>query len=55
MARATNDLLALRMVAGPAIMYLVDTIARTLMILPAMIAISPTFRPMKKRLVDSRK
>lgn len=42
MARATNDLLALRMVAGPAIMYLVDTTVRTLMILPMMAAISPS-------------
>ncbi len=42
MARATNDLLALRMVAGPAIMYLVDTLVRTLMILPAMLSLSPS-------------
>lgn len=42
MARATNDLLALRMVAGPAIMYLVDTTVRTVMIVPAMLAISPS-------------
>ncbi len=41
MSRATNDLLAVRMVAGPAIMYLVDTTARTLIIGPAMVAISP--------------
>lgn len=42
MARATNDLLALRMVAGPAIMYLVDTTVRTVMIVPMMIALSPS-------------
>ena len=30
MARSTNDLLAVRMVAGPALMYLVDTVARAL-------------------------
>jgi ATP-binding cassette subfamily B protein len=41
MARATNDLLAVRMVAGPALMYLVDTIVRALLIAPAMAAISP--------------
>ena len=41
MARTTNDLLALRMVAGPAIMYLVDTTVRAALILPAMLAISP--------------
>ncbi|HXE58782.1 MAG TPA: ABC transporter ATP-binding protein [Gemmatimonadales bacterium] len=40
-ARATNDLLAVRMVAGPAIMYLVDTITRSLLIVPYMVAISP--------------
>ncbi|HEX3928277.1 MAG TPA: ABC transporter ATP-binding protein [Gemmatimonadales bacterium] len=42
MARATNDLLALRMVAGPAVMYLVDTVARTVMIVPMMALISPS-------------
>ncbi len=42
MARATNDLLALRMVAGPAVMYIVDTSVRTVMIVPMMAAISPT-------------
>lgn len=42
MARSTNDLLALRMVAGPAVMYLVDTTVRTLMIVPMMAAISPS-------------
>jgi ATP-binding cassette subfamily B multidrug efflux pump len=41
MARATNDLLAVRMVAGPALMYLVDTIIRAALILPAMLHISP--------------
>jgi len=41
MARTTNDLLAVRMVAGPAMMYLVDTTIRTLLIAPAMLAISP--------------
>jgi ATP-binding cassette subfamily B protein len=42
MARATNDLLALRMVAGPAVMYLVDTSLRTVMIVPMMMVISPS-------------
>ena len=41
MARTTNDLLAVRMVAGPALMYLVDTVVRTLMIVPVMIHMSP--------------
>ena len=41
MARTTNDLLAVRMVAGPALMYLVDTIIRALLIAPAMATISP--------------
>ena len=41
MARTTNDLLAVRMVAGPALMYLVDTTIRGLLIAPAMAAISP--------------
>src|SRR5215210_5912288 len=41
MARTTNDLLAVRMVAGPALMYLVDTTVRALLIAPAMMAISP--------------
>ncbi len=41
MARTTNDLLAVRMVAGPALMYLVDTSIRTLFIVPAMVAINP--------------
>ncbi|HEU5049574.1 MAG TPA: ABC transporter ATP-binding protein [Gemmatimonadales bacterium] len=41
MARTTNDLLAVRMVAGPALMYLVDTIVRSLIVIPIMIHISP--------------
>src|SRR3954470_1918428 len=41
MARTTNDLLAGRMVAGPALMYLVDTTIRTLLVAPAMLTISP--------------
>src|SRR5215210_501351 len=41
MARTTNDLLAVRMVAGPALMYLVDTTIRALLLAPAMIGISP--------------
>jgi ATP-binding cassette subfamily B protein len=41
MARTTNDLLAVRMVAGPALMYLVDTTVRALLVAPAMVAISP--------------
>jgi ATP-binding cassette subfamily B protein len=41
MARTTNDLLAVRMVAGPALMYLVDTSIRALLIAPAMLTISP--------------
>jgi ATP-binding cassette subfamily B multidrug efflux pump len=41
MARTTNDLLAVRMVAGPALMYLVDTTVRALLIAPAMVAMSP--------------
>ena len=41
MARTTNDLLAVRMVAGPALMYLVDTTIRALLVAPAMFAISP--------------
>lgn len=40
MARTTNDLLAVRMVAGPALMYLVDTSIRALLIAPAMVGIS---------------
>jgi ATP-binding cassette subfamily B multidrug efflux pump len=41
MARSTNDLLAARMAAGPAMMYMVDTAVRVSMILPAMLAMSP--------------
>jgi ATP-binding cassette, subfamily B, multidrug efflux pump len=41
MARTTNDLLAVRMVAGPALMYLVDTSVRALLVAPAMLTISP--------------
>src|SRR6266542_5527780 len=41
MARATNDLLAVRMVAGPALMYVIDTIIRATLIIPAMLQISP--------------
>ena len=40
-ARATNDLQNVRMVAGPALMYLVDTVVLTLLVIPAMIATSP--------------
>ncbi len=41
MARATNDLSAVRMVAGPALMYIVDTTIRAVLIGPAMVALSP--------------
>src|SRR5918996_5954053 len=41
MARTTNDLLAVRMVAGPALMYVVDTTVRALLVAPAMVTISP--------------
>ena len=41
MARLTNDLSAVRMVAGPAIMYLVNTIAGGIFALIFMIGISP--------------
>jgi len=41
MARTTNDLLAVRMVAGPALMYLVDTTIRALLVAPVMMGISP--------------
>lgn len=41
MARTTNDLLAVRMVAGPALMYLVDTVIRTVIVVPVMVRISP--------------
>ena len=36
MARATNDLAAVRMAAGPAIMYLTETVSRTLVAVPLM-------------------
>ena len=39
-ARATNDLQNVRMVAGPALMYLVDTVVLTAFIIPMMIATS---------------
>lgn len=42
MSRATNDVLAVRQVAGPAIMYLVNTTAVSLFALILMIWISPT-------------
>jgi len=42
MSRATNDVLAVRQVAGPAIMYLVNTAAVSLFALALMIWISPT-------------
>jgi ATP-binding cassette subfamily B protein len=41
MARATNDLSAVRMAAGPAIMYLVNTVAGGLFALVFMLRISP--------------
>jgi len=41
MARLTNDLSAVRMVAGPAIMYLVNTIAGGIFALVFMVGISP--------------
>ena len=41
-ARSTNDLLAARMVAGPALMYVIDTITRAIILLPAMVAVHPT-------------
>lgn len=41
MARLTNDLGAVRMAAGPAIMYLLNTIAGALFAMVMMIAISP--------------
>ncbi|MEP6743885.1 MAG: ABC transporter ATP-binding protein [Gemmatimonadota bacterium] len=39
-ARATNDLQNVRMVAGPAMMYLVDTFVLTILIIPMMAATS---------------
>ncbi len=41
MARLTNDLSAVRMAAGPAVMYLLNTIAGALFAMVMMIAISP--------------
>jgi ATP-binding cassette subfamily B protein len=41
MARSTNDLLAVRMVAGPAVMYLSDTLIRAAMVLPYLLHINP--------------
>ncbi|MBA2627326.1 MAG: ABC transporter ATP-binding protein, partial [Gemmatimonadales bacterium] len=40
MARTTNDLQAVRMVAGPAFMYLADTIIRAALVVPMMLHIS---------------
>ncbi|MFN0180664.1 MAG: ABC transporter ATP-binding protein [Gemmatimonadales bacterium] len=42
MARATNDLLAVRMIAGPAVMYLLDTVTRAAIMVPAMLAVDRT-------------
>ncbi len=39
MARATNDLAAVRMAAGPAVMYLTDTITRAVLAVPLMVRI----------------
>jgi ATP-binding cassette subfamily B protein len=39
MARATNDLAAVRMAAGPAVMYLTDTVSRAVMAVPLMLQI----------------
>jgi ATP-binding cassette subfamily B multidrug efflux pump len=39
MARATNDLAAVRMAAGPAVMYLTDTVTRAVMAVPLMVRI----------------
>jgi ATP-binding cassette, subfamily B, multidrug efflux pump len=39
MARATNDVAAVRMAAGPAIMYLAETFSRTVMAVPLMVRI----------------
>lgn len=41
-ARATNDLQNVRMVVGPALMYLVDTVALTILVIPMMVATSPS-------------
>ncbi len=42
MARATNDLLAVRMVAGPGVMYLSDTLVGAAFMLPFMVHMNPT-------------
>jgi ATP-binding cassette, subfamily B, multidrug efflux pump len=39
MARATNDLAAVRQAAGPAVMYLTDTVSRAVMAIPLMLQI----------------
>jgi len=39
MARATNDLAAVRQAAGPAVMYLTDTVSRAVMAVPLMLQI----------------
>jgi len=39
MARATNDLAAVRMAAGPAVMYLADTVTRAMFAIPLMLRI----------------
>src|SRR5258705_2161448 len=44
-ARATNDLQNVRMVAGPALMYLVDTVVLTLLVIPMMAATSGVLTP----------
>jgi ATP-binding cassette subfamily B protein len=41
MARATNDLAAVRMAAGPAVMYLTETVSRVLVAVPLMARIDP--------------
>ncbi len=41
-ARSTNDLLAARMVVGPAFMYGIDTITRAIILVPAMFSVNPT-------------
>jgi ATP-binding cassette subfamily B multidrug efflux pump len=42
MARATNDLLNVRMVAGPGVMYLSDTLVGAAFVLPFMARLDPT-------------
>ena len=41
MARATNDIAAVRMAVGPAVMYLTETLTRTVLALPLMVRIDP--------------